>query len=156
MNCGLLSGLRDFAAVLVSSAWLVAWLMVLGCSGGPDKDPEPSRTRLRRIAQAYDMAIELGGRPPKDAEALKRYFKEIGATEDADAVLYSPRDAQPYVILFGAPLDANQRRTILAYEQEGAQGKRYVLTLSRDIQVLTDGEFAGAPFAQGHKPGGKP
>ncbi|HEY7155179.1 MAG TPA: hypothetical protein VH575_14550 [Gemmataceae bacterium] len=87
------------------------------------------------------------GHPPRSEDELKRCFKEIGETGDPDQVLRSPRDGEPYVILYGPPLDADARDVILAYEKNGAEGKRYVLTQARRVQVMTDGEFAAAKFA---------
>jgi hypothetical protein len=95
---------------------------------------------------------DLRHRPPRDANDLRRFFKELGVGGDPDQVLRSPRDGQPYVILFGAPLDATGAHTILAFERQGAEGRRYVLTVARGVKLLTQEEFDRAAFAQGHDP----
>jgi hypothetical protein len=69
-------------------------------------------------------------------------------------VLTSSRDGQPYVVIFGVDLGARNSPDTFVYEKTGADGKRYVLTMSRDVRQLTDAESAQATFANGHKPSG--
>jgi hypothetical protein len=134
------------------AAWAVAWLGLAGCSSKPEKPRDPGEVNLRKIVQAYDLGEYHLHRPPRNEDELKRFLEGLGETGDLNEILHSPRDGQPYVILFGPPLDSDARDTVLAYEKTGADGKRYVVTLSRDIKVLTDQEFAGATFAKGHRP----
>jgi len=92
---------------------------------------------------------------PRTRRNSKRFFGESGASGDPEQYLRSPRDNQPYVIIYGSPLDSDGRDIILAYEKDGLDGKRYVITLSRDVKLMTDEEFAGAKFASGLKPSKK-
>ena len=121
-----------------------------GCSGSGPKTEE-AELNLRRIVQAYQLASEPHGNPPRDLESITRFFKELGDPREPDKILRSPRDGQPYVILFGAKLEWGDG-TILAYERDGKDGARYVATLSRDVKILNDAEFAQAQFVGGHKP----
>jgi hypothetical protein len=107
---------------------------------------------LRKIVQAFDAAEYKLRRAPKNEEELKRFFTDAGATGDPEQYLRSPRDGQPYVIIYGTALDPDGRSIILAHEKDGAEGKRYVITLSRDVKLLTADEFAKAEFAGGKKP----
>jgi len=96
-----------------------------------------------------------GGKPPRDVEQLKKILAELHAADlnpAPEEVLTSSRDGQPYVIIMGANLGATISGDILAYEKNGLNGKRYVLTMSRDIRQMTDEEFKRATFVQGHKP----
>lgn len=130
---------------------LICVLGLAGCSeSGPRTDD--AELNLRRIVQAYEQASFP--RLPANVGDLKGQFKELGDKRDPEVILRSPRDGQPYVILFGRPLDSSNRTTILAYEKSGKDGKRYVVMLSRDIKLLTEEEFAAANFA-GPRPDAK-
>jgi|SRR5262245_20043629 len=118
----------------------------LGCSK-PLPQEDAAVVNLRKIVQAYDVAEYRLHRAPKSEEELRRFFAEAGATDDPDQYLRSPRDGQPYIVLYGTALDPNGRNTILAHEKDGVEGKRYVITLSRDVKLLTEDEFANAEFA---------
>src|SRR5262249_34424127 len=131
----------------LGTSLLVVWLGLTGCSSKPVKREDPGAVNLRKISQAYDVADLTIGHPPRSEDELKRCFKEIGETGDSDQILRSPRDGEPYVILYGPPLNSDARDIILAYEKNGAEGKRYVLTLARRVQIMTDSEFATAKFA---------
>ena len=123
-----------------------------GCSKPPPQE-DAAVVNLRKIVQAYDAAEYKLRRAPRNEEELKRFFAEAGATDDPDQYLRSPRDGQPYVVLYGTALDPDGRNTILAHEKNGVEGKRYVITLSRDVKLLTADEFARAEFAA--EPAGK-
>jgi hypothetical protein len=118
-----------------------------GCSPPAPPQEDPAVVNLRKIVQAYDAAEYRLHRGPRSEEELRRFFAEAGATGDPDQYLRSPRDGQPYVVLYGAALDPDGRNIILAHEKEGVEGKRYVITLSRDVKLFTEGEFANAEFA---------
>jgi hypothetical protein len=123
-----------------------------GCSSKtPPKREDTAAINLRKIVQGYDLAEDRLHRGPRDEEELKRYLAQTDMTIDPEQVMRSPRDGQPYIVIYGARLDP-YGRDILAYEQEGADGSRYVITLSRDVRLLTADEFARANFAKGHKP----
>ena len=127
-------------------------LALAGCSSRPKQQEEPAAFRLRKIAQAYQLASDLRGKPPRSAQELSRFFKELGETGDPEELLRSPRDGEPYVIVFGVDFDSQARDTVLGYEKTGAEGTRYVLTLSREVKLLKNEEFARATFAKDHKP----
>jgi hypothetical protein len=97
---------------------------------------------LSTIGLAYNRATDKLGRPPKDLEELKPHLKDLG---DPDAVLRSPHDGLLYVILFGRDIRNVHEMPppIIAYEQQGASGMRYVLT-TMGIRPMTDAEFQKA------------
>jgi hypothetical protein len=120
----------------------IALLASAGCSTRPEPKREPPvEVYLRRIIQAYDVAEYRLGHPPRNEDELRRFLTETGATEDPDVLLVSPRDGQKYVIRFGRRLDPFGSE-ILAHEKDGVDGTRYAITLSRDVRVLSDQEFA--------------
>lgn len=146
---------------VVGRCWLLAcvlaWGAAAGCSRPPPplKQEDPAVVNMRKIVQAYDVAEYRLRHPPRNEEELTRFFGEINAKGPSDQYLRSPRDGQPYVILYGARLDPSGQGVILAYEKTGAEGNRYVMMLSRDVKLMTNEEFAAAEFAQGGDPSGK-
>jgi hypothetical protein len=137
----------------------MCWLLLPGCSS---KSPEPTEdaglVRLRTVGLAYRIHFFHFNRPPRSERDLRRTFTELGvqgAEPDLEEQLRSPRDGQPYVVIYGVPLDSDYRSTVLAYEQNGSGGSRYVFTQSGDIKLLADAEFARADFAKGQRPAKK-
>jgi len=134
----------------------MATLAVTGCSSKPPQPVEdPGLVRLRTVGLAYRIFFFHYNRPPRNESDLRRAFTELGvqgAEPDLEEQLRSPRDGQPYVFIYGVPLDSDLRSTVLAYEQDGAGGSRYVFTQSGDIKRLTEAEFAKADFAKGQRP----
>jgi len=99
---------------------------------------------LSKIQRAYDLAVKSLGRPPARVEELRPFLKDAG---DPDQILRSPRDGQPYVVLCG--VDFRKLRIdsipppIMAYEDTGKDGKRYVLTVM-GVMPMSNAEFAKA------------
>src|SRR5262245_17614920 len=127
-----------------SAATLALGLLIAGCSSKPADvgSGEDETEHLARIGRAYDAATKRLNRPPADVEQLKPFLREFG---DPEAALRSPRDGQPYVIVFGANIRKpfQMPPPIYAHEKEGVDGKRFVLTVMGVIQ-MTDEEFAKA------------
>lgn len=121
---------------------------LIGCSSKKSqRTEEPGVTNLRKIGQAYDYFTQEKHRAPQNDEELKPMFKELNDNTDPDDILRSKRDGQPFVIYYGPKMDSDARDIILAHEQDGADGKRYVLTQDRMVREMSDEEFANAKFA---------
>ncbi|MDX1948013.1 MAG: hypothetical protein SFU86_21620 [Pirellulaceae bacterium] len=127
--------------------WLLLFWVALvalaasGCGGSvPPKVPALDGKRLGAISFAYQRASEKLGHPPTSIAELKPHLSLVG---DPDELLVSPRDGQPYVIVWGVNLEAFEGPTppVVAYEAGGAGGRRMVLNVM-GISVLTDAEFA--------------
>ncbi len=134
---------------------ILACAIAAGCSFGAKSSEDETTTDLRHIVRAYDLVLAEKRRPPRDVSELEKVLTELHEADlnpPAKEVLTSSRDGEPYVIIMGADLGATRSADILAYEKRGAEGKRYVLMMSYDVQQLTDQEFAQATFAMGHKP----
>lgn len=139
-------------------SWLPLLAVLTGC-GEPSVDPDLSRTRLRGLCRALSLSDFFIGHEPRNREELLTTVRGMiiqPEIEDRDSILISPRDSEPYVVIYGSKLiDGNKdnaRSTVIAYEQKGAEGKRYVLMAGQNIEVLSDQEFANAKFALMHKP----
>ena len=63
-------------------------------------------------------------------------------------------DGQPLVVCWGVDLSKRpawaKTTPVLAYEKQGADGNRYVLTVVRSVELLSDKDFRTASFPPGH------
>jgi hypothetical protein len=96
-----------------------------------------------------DQATTKLGRPPARVGELRPFLEQVG---DPEQILRSPRDGLPYVIICGVDFRQLPITTmpppIMAYEQVGANGKRYVLTVM-GVMPMRDEEFAKAKLLKG-------
>jgi hypothetical protein len=135
----------------------LAWMTLTGCSSGPvEIKGEPGGANLAKIGIAYARASEHLGRPPQKLEELKSFLKkEYG---EADSLLRSTEDGQPFQIIWGVDIfqapAGSTAPTVVAYEKQGVNGKRYVLTVGVAVLAMTKEEFAQAHFPKGRKPTG--
>ena len=92
-------------------------------------------------------------RPPQSAEELKPALGKLGNPDD---LLRSSRDGQPFVVCWGVdllvPPTWAKATPVLAYEKRGVDGRRYVLTTRRRVELMPDQEFRKASFPPGHTP----
>jgi uncharacterized lipoprotein len=139
---------------LQSLVLLLAILALVGCSEAPKPKRDPAHYNLYRIAQAYERASV--NHPPQSVEQIKKILRECYPPDEAESILRSPRDGEPYVIIAGSRFDVESDGIILVYERRGSEGKRQVLTTARRYALLTDEEFARATFANSHRPETKP
>ena len=145
--------LRFVAGVL---ALFAVCLGATGC-GKPEpvqKEAQTSYQHLKAIRQAYMRATTELGRPPNNAKEILPYMQNASGGSKEDLLL-SPDDGQEYKILWGVSgddmqPDADGHYPILAYEQQGKDGMRYVLAV-KDITTMTDEQLKKAPFPPGHK-----
>jgi hypothetical protein len=131
-------------------------LVLAGCSDAPQGAEDPPVVKnLYDISQAYGLIIGTTQKPPTSMQQISTTLAELhsaGLGRPPEEVLKSPRDGLPIVVVLGVQLNPEEKGTIFAYEQKGADGKRYVMTLSSDVYLKSDQEFAEASFARGHKP----
>ena len=133
---------------------LLLGLPFAGCSQTGTGEDETT-TDLRQIGRAYGVILGGKNRPPRDIDEIKGVLSDLhkdGQNPPAEEVLKSPRDGEAYVVIMGVNLGSGKSSDILAYEQKGADGKRYVFDMNYEVRQVADAEFAQAAFAQGHKP----
>jgi hypothetical protein len=132
----------------------LAAILLTGCQTKNEMfEEEPIKANLRQISKAYWAHLGYHQKPPSP-EDLRGDVQGLHALEmgrPADEAMVSPRDKQPLVIVYGANL-STPTDAILAYEKEGVDGKRYVVTMRQEIKEVTEEEFAKATFPRGHKP----
>lgn len=56
---------------------------------------------------------------------------------DAQAIFTSTRDQKPYILIF----TGQSAESVVAYEQEGLAGKRYIATALGDVREVTVAEL---------------
>jgi hypothetical protein len=128
-------------------------LTVTGCAPSvPQPALNPAHTEnLTKIERAFDQAFEKLGRAPENADQLKPFLQEYGEPEE---ILRSPHDGQPYEIIWGVnfrKVRFSMPPPIVAYEKQGVNGKRYVLTVM-GVVAMTDKEFAKAKMIERRPP----
>src|SRR3954453_19530769 len=113
-----------------SSLGLLA-ILVLGLAGcsQPRRTEDPETTNLRRIYQAFRLCDDFKRRGPKDLDELKHWLGELGEPGTPEEFLISRRDGQPFVIYYGHSIRPEGGDVVLVHEKDGAEDKRYVLTL---------------------------
>jgi hypothetical protein len=123
-------------------------ICLAGCTSKPGASSAAlaEKANLSTIGRAYHTATEKLGHPPANVEQLRPFLHELG---DPAEILRSPRDGEPYVIIYGfdirKPFDMPP--PIWAHERRGAHGKRYVITVM-GVNLMTDDEFATANLAK--------
>jgi hypothetical protein len=145
---------RLVLSVLISG--LLAVLLLTGCAENSGPREDETTLDFRQISQAYEAVRSTRHRPPKDVAELKQVLQEFHDAkfgDPPDEVLTSNRDGLPYGIVFGLDLGAEVSNDIFIYEQKGADGMHYVMTMSRVVQQVPDAGFAQLAFARGHRPG---
>lgn len=136
----------------------LAVLFAVGCA--PDVAPQlprqPVEKSLLWIGQAYMRSFDFDKPPKSDAPvraSLAEILQERGVRDlTVDDVLVSPRDGMPFVIRFGTKIETSGSRTILAHEQHGQNGRRFVLTAALVIAELGQDEFERDLAGKGPRP----
>lgn len=140
-------------------------LLLSGCgSTSPEALQEDTAASLRGLGQAYGQFTLAMGRPPQSEREFRAYLTKVkpGA---AEALLKSPRDGQPFVIVWGfdvrrqgAGAEGGNKQTaeaagaIYIYERQGSAGQRFVLFTHGGVQLLTEAELRAARFVGSHQP----
>jgi hypothetical protein len=145
---------RNRMAAFFFALGLVA--LAASCSNAPvvvDKPLDATHEKLNKIRMAYSKFQATRNRAPQGPDDIRPLLAESG---NADDLLRSARDGQPFVVCWGVDLTQPptwaKSTAILAYEKQGVEGKRYVLTFARSVELMSDKEFSEASFPPGHKP----
>jgi hypothetical protein len=138
-----------FNRLLLANLILPAAFLLAGCGGNPQQEARES-SNIKPLAVLYGRYINSHqGKPPPDEAAFKAFVKGLDANQlaasgakDADSIFISARDKQPYVILYGNDVpNASMKAVVIAYEQQGVGGKRYIATSLAQVQEVDEAEF---------------
>lgn len=127
-------------------------LFFTGC-GNPDPtsySPPPESKLLRlylKYAQSHRDNRGIPTGPANEAE-FKRFLRSIPAQQlaevqshpgEIDQLFISPRDGQPYRLVYGLRIDA--RPGVVLYESTGVDGKKRVYFLSGKSEEMDDAQL---------------
>ena len=146
---------RSALLAVLSGCILLSGLTGCWLNSPPPKDE--AFTDFHEIGRAYSFIIGQKNRPPKSVAEIREVLENLhqaGLVGEPSKAMLSSRDGEPYVIILGAPLGEIVSNDILAYEQKGKEGHRYVLRMSREIDLISDEVFAQSTFIKNHKPEG--
>ncbi len=133
---------------------LVLVVVMAGCSPKSQVPVGKPAENVRKLALAYvQFSGTNRGVGPTDQASLKKFMiGRSGLTEqEADALFVSPRDNQPYVILWGLHPEGSgpmgptaPKPPVIIYEKDGADGTRYVADGHMQILELSEQDFSKA------------
>ena len=121
---------------------ILGMLVMAGCTT-PTVEQRPidqTRQRLIALGQAYAQTLAKGKMPSKLAD-LQPALKSLG---DPDELSTSPRDGQPFVILWGTRFTEPEARVYM-HEQTGKSGSRFVLLTDGSSFEVSDERFQTMP-----------
>jgi hypothetical protein len=118
-----------------------------GCGlGGGGAPPPEGITRLESLVSWYrSFRTEHNGKAPANEEEFLKFvdgkMKAAGSDFNTQELVVSPRDKKKYVVTYGKPRPANPEVFVLAYEQEGYDGKKIVAFESSQTREVDDAEL---------------
>jgi|SRR4051812_11345834 hypothetical protein len=125
---------------------LFVLVSVGGCAGkSPDRAKEISH--VRALTTLYFRAASTLGKNPaneqefKDVIAKDKPDLKVLGVSSSDELFTSDRDGQPIVILYGAAQKGGPGG-VVAYEQNGKEGKRLVGFKNGQVEEIDDARFA--------------
>ncbi len=131
------------AAGAIALALAVVLFVLPGKKTRPDAvtpDGTSVQIQLLRVANVCQVFNESRGRLPANFEELVKFSRAI-QDEINEESLILPRDKQRMVIRFGVKLSAPGKQ-ILAHEQTGFNGRRYVIFAGSNVVAeIDEGEF---------------
>jgi hypothetical protein len=121
-----------------------------GC-GSHEAKVESESSNLKPLMVLYGQFVgQHRGQPPADEAEFKQHIQSAGqatlnsfGVSDGESLFISPRDHKPYVLLYGSvsgPLGPGGQ-PVVAYEQEGVGGKRYIATPLGAVEEVSDERF---------------
>ena len=143
----------------------VCLVLAAGC-GVPSAEVQQEDTaqRLRSLAYAYGQFTVDNKRPPRNETELREAVLRL-KMGDPDTLLKSPRDGQPFVIVWGFDVrqtgagyeggnkaNADSAGAVYIYERQGSDGHRYVLYTHGGVRLLPEAELRQARFLGDHRP----
>lgn len=129
---------------------ILACCVAVGC-GYTEAKISQETSNLKPLTVLYGQYVgQHRGQPPASEAEFKAYIKSLNAevlqslgAKDAESLFISSRDMKPYVIIYGPasgpPGPAGQ--PVIAYEQEGVGGKRYVASNLGAVEEVDETRF---------------
>jgi hypothetical protein len=140
----------SFSRLAVLCLVSLAFAVAIGCKSQQNSLPR-EQSGLKRLALVYGRYIARHrGQPPASEADLKKYVQEMSpadlkafGVEDANRIFISERDGKPYVIVCGQAKGppGPGGAPVVAYEQEGKDGKRWVASYLGAVEEVDDARF---------------
>jgi hypothetical protein len=134
-------------------AVLLLLLPMLGCGGAQEEAKRREESRLKPLAIFYGQFLgQHRGQPPASETEFREFIRSQGAealktfaVPDVETLFVSERDQKPYVIAYGdaskgAPIGP-AGSPVVAYEQVGAAGKRFVASAMGAVEEVDEVRF---------------
>ena len=125
-------------------------IALVGCKS-ENKPLKEASSHLRPLAVLYGKYLSQNmGKPPADEKAFRDFIQAMPPAEldsydakSVDSLFISTRDQKPYVLIFtpaaGPPMPGVA--SVVAYEQVGVGGKRYIATSLGEVKEITLAEL---------------
>jgi len=127
----------------------LCWLVVAGCSHSASKATEESNLKPLAVFYGRFISQHRGQAPANEAE-FKAFVKSLSKAEldgfkitDPESIFVSSRDGKPYATHYGAASGAAgpSGSPVIAYEQAGKGGKRFVATTVGAVEEVDEARF---------------
>lgn len=121
---------------------------LVGCGIGGSANVSKATSHLRILASQYSAATRARNKPPADEAEFKKFVNERvdGAglerydIQSPEELFISKRDGKPFVVFYGKkPKGVDPE--VVAYEQEGIDGKRWVAFSLGNIEEVDETRF---------------
>ena len=140
--------LKIFLGVGLCLAAVAVCVPSSGCGGSGRESQEREESNLKPLALLYGQFIgQHRGRPPASQEEFKEFIRSSGSQQlasfgvtDLESLFVSSRDQKPYVVLYAKDAPVGTAR-VVAYEQEGRDGTRFVANDLGEVQEVDEARF---------------
>ena len=124
----------------------------LGCGPVGESNRAQEESGLKPLAIFYaEFVPQHEGKPPKNEYEFKAFLKEPQNLErlnkqfhfpDIDSIFISARDHKPYVVIYGPTSgEGPAGQPVVAYEQDGVEGKRFVASKLGAVEEVDEDKF---------------
>ncbi len=129
----------------------LACFLTAGCGGSQKKSLAREQSGLKKLAVLYGRYLaQHRGQPPGNEGEFRKFVQSLPAADraslgidDAEGLFLSNRDNKPYVIIYGRPQGppGPGGSPVIAYEQDGKSGKRWVASALGAVEEVDDARF---------------
>ena len=92
-----------------------------------------TKTQIERLFNLYKSYVDTKQKGPANEKTLKEYAKELSDKQldelligkDVESIFVSPRDKEPFQIVYGQSLSGGGEPVAVIYEKTGQNGLRY-------------------------------
>lgn len=126
----------SYSRNLLLAPWMFIGLLFshVGCgSNSSGVTQTDTKTQIERLFNLYKSYVDTKQKGPADEKALKEYAKTLSEKQldelligkDVESIFVSPRDKEPFQIVYGQTLSGGGEPVAIIYEKTGQNGLRY-------------------------------